>query len=34
MNTTRSPVVTSSDFHSASPLPGKLPDAGTTSLAR
>ncbi len=33
-NTSRSPVVTSSDFHSASPLPGNAPSAGAMSRAR
>ena len=30
--TTRSPVVAASDFHRASPLPGRVPCAGSTSV--
>ena len=34
MNTSTSPVVTKSDFHIASPLPGNVPRSGRTSAAR
>lgn len=34
MNTTSEPRVTKSDFHIASPLPGKVPRSGRISAAR
>ncbi len=34
MKTSTSPVVTKSDFHIASPLPGWLPSSGRTSAER